>query len=248
MGKLLEFAVQTNIGKVREQNEDSYAYFIGEADWPAAFIVADGMGGHSHGELASKSAVEFCRDHLQELLPTKDQPDRLPDLLKDTVQKANVEVYLKSLENEANKGMGTTLTLNVFYEGCVYLAHIGDSRSYLLRKGQLVKLSRDHTLVQEMQDAGELTEEEGSRHPQRHILTQALGIPEFLHADVARIETKKQDRFLICSDGLHGYVPEAKITSILMQAADPTGCADDLVEAALEAGGFDNITAFVIFV
>ena len=177
MSKKADFAFKSVRGLVREKNEDSYGYYVAEQNWPAAFFVADGMGGHSKGELASKIAVEYCHKRLSEDLNNVEQAEVVEALIADTIQKANVEVYLKSLEDTSNSGMGTTLTVTVVYPGSCYLGHIGDSRCYIMRKGILEKISRDHTLIQEMQDAGTITAEEGSKHPQRHILTQALGGP-----------------------------------------------------------------------
>lgn len=247
MSKKADYAFKSVRGLVREKNEDSYGYYVAEQDWPVVFIVADGMGGHSKGELASKIAVEYSRDRLSEDLNKADQAEVVEALISDTMQKANVEVYLKSLEDSANSGMGTTLTLTVIYPGACYLGHVGDSRCYIMRKGILEKISRDHTLIQEMQDAGTLTEEEGSKHPQRHILTQALGVPEYLKPVVIRLETKKNDRFILCSDGLHGYVDESKIADTVRKAKTAESCVEELVNLALEAGGQDNITVVAVF-
>lgn len=245
--KKVDYAIKSERGLVRDKNEDSYACYVAEEGWPLAFIVADGMGGHSKGELASKVAADYCQERLSADLGKTEQAELLEALVLDTMQKANIEVYLKSLEDQANSGMGTTLTLTVFYPAACYLGHIGDSRCYIMRKGILEKISRDHTLVQEMQDAGTLTPEEGSTHPKRHILTQALGVPKYLSPEVLRLEIKKGDRFLLCSDGLHGYVAEDLIADCLRKAKSAEACADELVRLAIDAGGLDNVTVAVIF-
>lgn len=247
VSKRLNFAAKSDIGSVRNKNEDSYAFFVAEADWPAIFIVADGMGGHSRGELASQTAVDYCKERLSQDLGPADQPERVEMLLRDTIQKANIEVYLRSLEDYVNSGMGTTLTIAIFYPEHMYLGHVGDSRCYISRKGILEKLSRDHTLVQKMQDEGLLTEEESSTHPQRHILTQALGVPDYLKPEILHLEMKRNDRYLLCSDGLHGFVEESVIEETMRKAKDPQLSVDELVELALKAGGHDNITAISIF-
>lgn len=248
MKNRVEYAVKTDIGLVREKNEDSYLCYFRDDSWPSIFAVADGMGGHSHGEVASKIAVDYSQDRLSKDLAVREQEDRIESLLADTIQKANVQVYLHSLENEHGNGMGTTLTLCVFYPETLYLGHIGDSRCYISRKGILEKLSRDHTLVQEMQDAGTLSAAEAAVHPQRHILTQALGVPEYLNPEILKLDYKKGDRYLICSDGLHGYVSDSAIEEVMRKERTPDGCAQSLLDLALAEGGQDNITIIVVFV
>lgn len=248
MKQRVEFAIKTDRGLVRAKNEDSYFAYFAPENWPCAFAVADGMGGHSGGEVASKIATDYCKDRLARDLSGQDQADRTEMLLSDTIQKANVQVYLQSLEKQGTSGMGTTLTLAVLYPESLYLAHVGDSRCYIMRKGILEKISRDHTLVQEMQDAGTLTAEEGASHPQRHILTQALGVPEYLKPEILRLEIKKNDRYLLCSDGLHGYLSDQVIEETLRKAKSAEACVNDFVELALASGGYDNVTAIAIFI
>lgn len=248
MKKRVDFAIKTDRGLVREKNEDSYFSYFAPENWPCAFAVADGMGGHSDGEVASKVAIDYCRERLAHDLSSQDQAERTEVLLSDTIQKANVQVYLRSLEKQGASGMGTTLTLAVLYPESLYLGHVGDSRCYIMRRGILEKISRDHTLVQEMQDAGTLTAEEGANHPQRHILTQALGVPEYLKPEILRLEIKKNDRYLLCSDGLHGYLSEQVIEETLRKAKSAEDCVDDFIKLALASGGYDNITAIAIFV
>ena len=247
MKETLRFSTISECGPVREQNEDNLATYRHESGWPCAFIVADGMGGHQHGELASRIAVDYCRDRLAADLGSLNQPERLESLLSDVIQKANIKVYLKSLEDQRNSGMGTTLTMAVFFQDSVYVAHIGDSRCYILRGGVMEKLSRDHTVVQDLLDAKTITEEEGATHPQRHILTQALGVPEYLQPEVLHLDLKRHDRFLLCSDGLHGFVDDFSLGETLRMSTDPDSCARDLVDLALKKGSNDNITAIVIF-
>lgn len=247
MKDALKYAALSECGPVRKNNEDSFACYVHESGYPAAFVVADGMGGHLNGELASKTAVEFCEEYLVSDLGIINQPERLEILLSDLVQKANINVYLRSLEKKENSGMGTTLTVSVFYRDSVYLAHIGDSRFYILRGGIFEQISRDHTVVQEMIDAGTLTEEESHTHPQRHVLTQALGVPEYLSPEVLHLDLKRHDRFLLCSDGLHGYVDNYTIGEILRMSTDPETCCHQLIDTALEKGSNDNITVVVVF-
>lgn len=247
MKEALKYAAISDRGIVRKSNEDSYACRVPESGWPAIFCVADGMGGHLNGELASKTAVDYCVERMSSDLGPLNQPERVEVLLSDIVQKANVKVYLKSLESRENTGMGTTMTTAVFFADSVYLSHVGDSRCYIMRNGVFEKLSRDHTIVQELMDAGSLTDEEGKNHPQRHVLTQALGVPEYLQPEILHVDLKKHDRYLICSDGLHGVVDQKLIGETLRISADPQSCCEKLLRLALDEGGPDNITCIVVF-
>ena len=222
----LRVGARTDVGRVREGNEDSFT-----AEDPL-FAVADGMGGHQGGEVASSTAVE--------ILATGDAP------LEELVRKANDEVFRRAAKDPALAGMGTTLTA-LRHEGSVLrLAHVGDSRAYLLRDGTIQRLTKDHTVVERLVDEGRLTADEADIHPQRSILTRALGVDEALQVDQGAIEPRTGDRLLLCSDGLTGMVREDAITRILSDQADPQEAANALVEAANQAGGQDNITAVVI--
>lgn len=242
----IEYAAETNVGLKRDINEDYYGIADNQKQFPVSFIVADGLGGYAHGEIASQVTVEYCQERLN-ALTLADEPT-MQNVLQDTIQKANVKVYLASLEDIRNTGMGSTVNIATFFENKVYAAHIGDSRFYLLREGALEALSVDHTVVQEMITAGTLTVAESKVHPERHRLTQALGVPEYLHPGYLDFDTKRNDRFLLCSDGLHGYVPEAVIAQILEEAENPQVCCKQLIEAALKEGGKDNITVACVFI
>ncbi|MDO5734185.1 MAG: Stp1/IreP family PP2C-type Ser/Thr phosphatase [Eubacteriales bacterium] len=243
----LKFAALSDRGLVRENNEDSYKIKAEPSVYPAIFLVADGLGGHQNGELASQIAVDFMTGKLAEQLGEIDQAERIEYLLADNLQKANVRVYLRSLESEDNYGMGTTLTGMVFYPDRFYLGHIGDTRCYLLRSGVLQRLSKDHTLVEQMIEAGSISEDERELNPARHVLTQALGAPEYLKPWLLHMDRKKNDRYLLCTDGLHGLVEDDLIEMTMRQARDPEQACQRLMDLALAAGGSDNITVLVIF-
>ncbi len=232
----------THVGLVRANNEDSYALIGNQGAFQCALILADGMGGHSHGELASKIATDYVREQLDELARQDVLPEDLPGRLKDVTEKANVKVYLGSLEDDDNHGMGTTLTIAVIQPGILVLAHIGDCRAYLLHDGELIQLTVDHTLVQEMVDAGSLDPAESIGHPRRNILTRALGVPEYLQPDISTHEIVSGDKILLCSDGLHGFVSEDSIKKTMITENNPDHMADALIRLALDAGGEDNIT------
>jgi protein phosphatase len=219
---------RTDVGRVRSGNEDSFMV------QDPLFAVADGMGGHQGGEVASKLALE----ELGRVTEVRD--------LADTVREANRAVFRKASEDPNLAGMGTTLTAIMGDGAGIRVAHIGDSRLYVLRDGELTRVTTDHTVVERLVEEGRLTPEEAEMHPQRSILTKALGVDQEADPDDELVELEPGDRLLLCSDGLTGMIDEARIASILQSHDDPQAAADALVDAANEAGGQDNITSVVI--
>jgi protein phosphatase len=230
----LRVGARTDVGLVREGNEDSYMVH------EPLFAVADGMGGHQGGEVASDLAVRS----LEGLAEGGGQ--QAADNLAEVVRRANREVLQAASQDPGLQGMGTTLTAAVALEGAIHLVHVGDSRAYLFRDGRLRQLTEDHTVVQRLVDEGRITREEAEIHPQRSILTRALGVDREITVDESTIKVRRGDRLLLCSDGLSGMVPEEEIQRILAEHDDPQAASDALVEAANSAGGQDNITAVVI--
>lgn len=228
-GLRLRVGARTDVGRVREGNEDSFM-----AQLPL-LAVADGMGGHQGGEVASKLALETLKKAADGQVA-----------LVEVVHQANRAVFDKAAQDPGLAGMGTTLTVFLVDGNTLRLAHVGDSRAYLLRDGQLQQITKDHTVVQRMVDEGRITPPEAQIHPQRSILTRALGVDEDIQVDQASIEPQPGDRLLLCSDGLTGMIEEDVILRILTQEQDPQAASDALVEAANEAGGQDNVTAVVI--
>src|SRR3990170_7552045 len=198
-------AAGTDIGHVREGNEDTYLVM------DPLFVIADGMGGHRGGEVASTLAVETM-EHLF---------SRGEGTLAELVREANRAVFERSMLERAVAGMGTTLTAAVIEGDRVHLAHVGDSRAYLLRDGELRQLTEDHTLVHRMVMDGELTEAEAEVHPHRSILTRSIGVDGNVDVDEIDLDAKPGDRLLLCSDGLTGMLPDAEIERILVQELDP---------------------------
>jgi serine/threonine protein phosphatase PrpC len=227
----IRFGSASDIGKARDRNEDSFL-----AD-PPVFAVADGMGGHKGGDVASSLAIQVLEG---EALPADGAE------LVERVREANRAVYERSSSDTAVEGMGTTMTATIAGGGALRLAHVGDSRAYLLREGTLRRLTEDHTLVQRMVSEGHLTEEEASVHPQRSVITRVLGVEDRVQIDEGAVEVRDGDRILLCTDGLTGMVSEEEIETILKRAPDPQAGADQLVAAANEAGGLDNITVVLL--
>jgi PPM family protein phosphatase len=223
-------AVATDVGLVREGNEDSYL-----TDEPL-FAVADGMGGHRGGEVASQLAVET----LEKLF--KKGIGELPD----QVQEANRVVFERSVVDEKVAGMGTTLTAALVEGDRIRLAHVGDSRAYLLREGDLRLLTEDHTLVHRMVTEGEISKEEAETHPQRSVLTRALGVETVVDVDDDTVQVRPGDRLLLCTDGLTSMVSEQAVKDVLGAVPDPQEAAQRLVQMANEGGGTDNTTVVVL--
>jgi serine/threonine protein phosphatase PrpC len=224
----------TDTGRVREANEDA---LLIEAP---LFAVADGMGGHLAGDVASRTAVETIMTRAEQ-----DSPGDTGSLAR-LVREANHEIWKKAQSDASLHGMGTTCTLAMLDESILHIAHVGDSRAYLFRDGDLSQITEDHTLVGRMVREGRLRPEEAERHPQRSIITRALGVDSDVDVDTQTIELREGDRILICSDGLSSMVDRDSIAEVLDDEADPQEASERLVQLANDAGGEDNITVVVI--
>lgn len=226
----------SDVGRVRSGNEDA---FLADA---GVFVVADGMGGHNAGEVASELAVTTMRSALRDAVSSTEQ-------LRELVQQANTTIYTASLDDSTQRGMGTTLTALVMIPNVhdrVLVANVGDSRTYLLRNGVLNRITTDHSYVQELVNEGVITADDARKHPQKNIVTRALGIDRYVAVDVFSHDVQPGDRFLLCSDGLVDEVADADIAQILTTNASPVDASTALVNAANDAGGRDNTTVIVV--
>jgi PPM family protein phosphatase len=223
----------SDTGRKRRHNEDSYVCE------PPLFAIADGMGGAQAGEVASDLAATAIQEHA-------DEPGVGAERVVSLIQEANRRVYEHASQDSALAGMGTTLTLAVVEEGHVAFGHVGDSRAYLLRDGTLEQVTEDHSLVAELTRAGKLSEEEAESHPQRSVITRALGTDPDVDVDAFTIATHDGDVFLLCSDGLTAMVEDGSIQEILQKRrSNLQKAAQDLVKAANRGGGEDNITVLL---
>ena len=227
-------AFRTDVGKVRANNQD--APIVSEK--LRLYGVADGMGGHKGGEVASTSA----RDNLLRELEGK-----TPSVaaLSGAIEEVNRQIYHQQEHDDALTGMGTTLSVLWMSDNFVYIGHVGDSRVYLLRDGEFRQMTLDHSLVEQLVREGVLTEEEAQNHPMRNIITRAIGTDESVEVDVVVEERRKGDLWLACSDGLHGLVDDRQMRDALRQYA-PEKAADVLLKAALDSGGRDNVTLVIV--
>ncbi len=229
----------TDIGRMRPINEDSY-YAPREGERFCA--VADGMGGHNAGEVASAMAVQVFSEHMREAGRVS------AETLHGAVVRANEAVYQQALENASMSGMGTTFSALAVDGDTVYLAHVGDSRIYLVRRGAIMQVTTDHTLVEEMVQKGLITPREARVHPKRNIITRALGTEERVMIDIVQMGVRPGDAFFLCSDGMTNYVDEREILRTAQSDRDWQDKLKHLVSIALENGGADNITAlFAVF-
>jgi protein phosphatase len=223
---------------MREGNEDS---FLASGSLAA---VADGMGGHLAGEVASAAATDELRS-LEDGAPWRGERSA-GEALKWAVMEANRRIREMAAGDKSLEGMGTTITALLSDGDVIHLAHVGDSRAYLLRKGELSQLTEDHTLVQELVKQGKLRPEDAKRHPQGSIITRALGVDADVQVDTATFKIVAGDRLLLCTDGLTGVVDQATIRNVLLRVRDPQQASERLVRLANEQGGPDNITVVVL--
>jgi protein phosphatase len=230
----LRFAAVSHVGLLREGNEDSV--YAG----PQVLAVADGMGGHAAGEVASAVAIAALR-HLDSDVPGSD----LLDVLRASAESANEHLRDMVAGDPTLEGMGTTLTALLFAGSRIGLLHIGDSRAYLLRDGRIGQITHDHTLVQRLVDEGRISEQEAGSHPQRSLITRALDGREGIEPDLSVREARPGDRYLLCTDGLTGPVSSLDTLQEALQVADPQSSCERLLELALRGGGPDNVTVIV---
>jgi protein phosphatase len=241
----------THVGRQRQHNEDSYLV----ADEAKLFLVADGMGGHAAGEIASRIAVDSISEFI---LHTKEDDGTWPhaydehfkrstNRLMAAVRLANTRV-LEAMRKDARlRGMGTTVVACLADGETMSVAHVGDSRAYMIRNNQLQRITNDHSWVFEQVQAGMLTEAEAEKHPLRNVITRALGGALQVTPDASEIEVKEGDMFLLCSDGLTGMVPEEEILKLVTQSnGDLEKACQKLIEEANERGGLDNVTAILV--
>lgn len=261
----IDYAAITHPGRVRKNNEDAFLLSamngeeplisqalrplpVGEQGFLAA--VADGMGGAAAGEVASREGLAAVSVHLfghWGRYGTEDHDEaRLLKAVVLTVEEASRAILRYSDEDRTARGMGSTLTALLAWGGQVYVAQVGDSRAYLYRQGALHQVTVDQTFVNELVQSGSLTPEEARTHPQRNMITQALGSPQPLAVVVYKVALRRGDRILLCSDGLHGEVEDARIKATLALGQSPRKTLELLLDAALEAGARDNVTGVLL--
>ena len=228
----LKIVAKTDKGKVRSSNQDAYA--VGEfPDEVAWAVVCDGMGGAAGGNIASALAVKVISDKINASYRENMKPSSIKNMLDSALVAANIEVYDMADAKPELRGMGTTVVCTVVKDGCAYIAHAGDSRAYVFRKDRLEQVTTDHSLVQDLVNKGEITKEEAEHHPNKNLITRAIGVDKGIDAEFDEIDLEPDDVLIICTDGLSNYVSYYAF-------------ADRLVKKANNNGGGDNITVVAI--
>lgn len=235
----------SDTGRVRQNNEDAYAAIpdIGLA------VVADGMGGHKAGEVASAMAIDVITRSLAERLPStrRVKRTRIPEIVRNAIELANSAVYEAANTNRDYAGMGSTVVVTAFHGDRVCIAHVGDSRLYRLRGGVLQQLTEDHSVVQDLLRRGLISPEQARTSPNKNVITRALGVTRTVEVTVRDERVQQGDLYLLCTDGLHDMLTDENIASLLRVGVDDiTDLAARLIDAANQAGGDDNVTTVVV--
>jgi protein phosphatase len=239
-----EWAARTDTGRRRSRNEDAYLV----RPEKRLFAVADGMGGHAAGDVASRMAVELLDESFHAAMPPGTQPEAVGEALRSAAEEANRAILARGIAEPEKLGMGTTLTAAspLCPERAVVIAHIGDSRAYRLRRGALNQLTMDHTWVQRQIEEGHLRPADARKHPLSNVLTRVLGTPENDPPDVIVVDAEDGDLILLCSDGLTSMVEDDEVRAILVGETSLEEKGGELVEAANRQGGLDNVTVLLL--
>ncbi|WP_058485317.1 Stp1/IreP family PP2C-type Ser/Thr phosphatase [Defluviitalea phaphyphila] len=240
-------AGKCHVGKHRENNED--AIFISDSSFgclPNIYIVADGMGGHKAGEYASFLAIQSFCNYVKDHSSNEISHENIKTFLLEAIAYTNNVIYQKAMENELLKGMGTTFLVSVFIDEDIYIAHVGDSRLYIIQNDIIKQLTIDHSFVEEMVRQGTISEKEARNHPNRNAITRAVGTNPKVEVDIYNSKIEENSFVLMCSDGLSNMLKEEEIIHIFKNNGDLENIAQSLVDRANENGGLDNISVIII--
>ena len=230
--------IKSDVGIVRSLNED-YAGYIEEEEFKL-YVVADGMGGHNAGEVASEMAVKAVEAYVKE-----NYKEQGSNVLEKAVLFANEKIYNKAIVGSEYKGMGTTLVAALVYRNTIIVANVGDSSCFGVIDNNITKITKDHSLVQELIDSGSITEEEGRNHPKKNVITRALGTNNVVKIDIFKVDINTYDKYLLCTDGLSNEVLKEEILREINDINDYNTACDKLVLLAKNRGGRDNITVLL---
>ena len=240
---MLQIGFKCNRGVVRKNNEDA-CFLIPNQD---VYIVADGVGGNNSGEIASSTAVESLASFVKAGdIKSLKTPEEIFGFFTEAVDAANRNVYEMNQENLNYRGMATTVVMTYIRDGNAYVTNIGDSRAYVFREGKLSRITKDHTLVNELIDKGVITEDEAESHQQKNVITKALGAEPTVAPDYYKLPLHSGDVLMLCTDGLYGEVGEEKILQVLEKGKSMNATCSELVDIALKSGGRDNITVVCV--
>lgn len=235
----------SDVGCIRELNEDCYCICgFGDNSERGFCILADGMGGHNAGEVASQNAVKLIAEEMNRLLESGEK--EIPGQLSRAVSAANTGVYTMASENPIHRGMGTTVVTAFIDDGTAYVANVGDSRAYAVRDDEIVQITTDHSVVSELVMRGTITKEEARLHPQKNIITRAVGTDKSVRTDIFEYNYSPGDVMIICSDGLSTMLDDNRILEIIKSKKTSEDTVNSLIAAAKYEGGLDNITVICI--
>lgn len=238
-------SAKTDIGMKRSTNQDSYSYGQFENGTITWAVVCDGMGGMAAGNIASITAVEVIAGALEQNLSPKSSPSFVKNLLKTSIESANAKIFSMAEENEDMRGMGTTVVAVVVIKGVAYFVHAGDSRAYYYSNNQLSQVTTDHSVVQTLLESGQLTQDEAKNHPNKNIITRALGVASYIDVDFETLDVSEGDTVLLCTDGLTNCIDD-ELIKLASTDNDFSSLAERLVELANQNGGNDNITVVAV--
>lgn len=241
---MIQIAGITDIGMSRDSNQDTFEYGLLNESVQYA-IVCDGMGGENGGDIASKMARDVIVSRFKTGYSSEMDSNSIRNLMLTAISAANAEIYAKAKANKSLAGMGTTVVAVILTDSIAYISHVGDSRAYLLRSGELSQITTDHSIVQELIKQGKLSEADADDYPHKNLLTRAVGAYRTVSVDYMEQEMLTKDRLLLCTDGLSNFCPADTILRLLIEEDIESSCKK-LINVACNAGGLDNITAIII--
>lgn len=240
----MQIALHSNVGKQRKSNQDYADYFISDYN-QYLFVLCDGVGGHQAGDVASELTTKFLGKEFKNI-DRKLTAEDASQWIHEAIHKVNDFIYEESLKDNQLSGMGTTLVLALVIEGLVLIAHVGDSRAYIIEQDQLIQKTEDHSLVNELIRSGEITKEEGDFHPQRNVVTQSIGVTADVGYELSEIPADSIDGLMLCSDGLTNMVSHEAMVEFITSDLTVDELVVELIDAANDAGGRDNITIIIV--
>lgn len=235
---------KSDIGKIRRINQDSF--YISTDDKLPIYLVADGMGGHKAGEIASNMARDIIRSNFERNIDKLNSGANIFKVLKRAIEEANTKIYLRSLQDESCRGMGTTVILCYVGTRSLYLGHVGDSRAYIIRDSKMEQLTEDHSFVNQLVKSGSLSPEEARTHPKKNMITRAVGSSSIIEIDLLREEFSRDDILLIMTDGISNMLSEDVILEEFIDSRDLQLSCENIVNKANDRGGLDNSTIVAI--
>ncbi len=238
----MNIGAMSHVGKVRDINEDNYCVL--EKDYNL-FIVADGLGGHNAGEIASFLAIDSIKGHIAEHISIDMEEQLIKGIIYEAFNRANKSIYTHAEENLSCNGMGTTTTLALKINSTLYIGHVGDSRAYIIRDDGIQQITLDHSLVAELVRSGKITETQATKYPWKNIITRALGMDKNIKVDIFTTDFSSLDILILCTDGLSNFVDKYEIEEIVSGIKDSNEACEKLISVANKRGGYDNITVLV---